>query len=104
MGRELKCPEASAQCLALFIVEKLEKRASFRQSIRFREKQTRDIKTTLGIRIQISGRLGGAEIARTEWTRKGRVPLHTICANLDYSFNTAHTIYGLLGIKVWVFH
>ena len=56
-----------------------------------------------GIKIQVAGRLNGAEIARTEWTREGRVPLHTLRADIDYSYKTASTIYGILGIKVWVF-
>jgi small subunit ribosomal protein S3 len=56
-----------------------------------------------GIKIQVSGRLNGAEIARTEWTREGRVPLHTLRADIDYSYCTAKTVYGILGIKVWVF-
>jgi small subunit ribosomal protein S3 len=57
----------------------------------------------LGIKIQVSGRLNGAEIARTEWVREGRVPLHTLRADIDYSYRTALTIYGILGVKVWVF-
>lgn len=57
----------------------------------------------LGIKIQVSGRLNGAEIARTEWIREGRVPLHTLRANIDYCYKTASTIYGILGIKVWIF-
>jgi small subunit ribosomal protein S3 len=56
-----------------------------------------------GIKIQVSGRLNGAEIARTEWTREGRVPLHTLRANIDYSYTTASTIYGILGVRVWIF-
>ena len=56
-----------------------------------------------GIKIQVSGRLNGAEIARTEWTREGRVPLHTLRANIDYAYRTAQTTYGILGVKVWVF-
>jgi small subunit ribosomal protein S3 len=56
-----------------------------------------------GIKVQVSGRLNGAEIARTEWTREGRVPLHTLRADIDYAYRTAKTIYGILGVKVWVF-
>jgi small subunit ribosomal protein S3 len=56
-----------------------------------------------GIRVQVSGRLGGAEIARTEWYREGRVPLHTLRADIDYSLSEAHTTYGIIGVKVWIF-
>lgn len=56
-----------------------------------------------GIKIEVSGRLNGAEIARTEWVREGRVPLHTLRADIDYSYKTAQTIYGILGVKVWLF-
>ncbi|MGB3559679.1 MAG: 30S ribosomal protein S3, partial [Geitlerinemataceae cyanobacterium] len=56
-----------------------------------------------GIKVQVGGRLNGAEIARTEWTREGRVPLHTLRADIDYSYRTARTIYGILGVKVWIF-
>jgi ribosomal protein S3 len=101
--RELKNPETSSHYLASLIVEELEKRTPFRRAMRFRVEQVQNIPRIRGIRIQISGRLIGAEIARTEWTRKGQVPLHTISANLDYSAKAASTIYGLLGVKVWIF-
>jgi len=61
------------------------------------------VREVQGIKIQISGRLNGAEIARTEWVREGRVPLHTLRADIDYAYRTALTIYGILGVKVWVF-
>ena len=101
--RELTYPKISPQYLASLIVEELEKRTPFRRAIRFRTKRAQTLREIRGIRIQISGRLGGVEIARVEWTRKGQVPLHTICANLDYSSKTANTIYGLLGVKIWIF-
>jgi ribosomal protein S3 len=101
--RELEYPEISPQYQASMIVEDLQKRTPFRRTIRFRTVQASRIHKILGIRIQISGRLGGAEIARTEWTREGQVPLHTILAHLDYSSQAANTIYGLLGVKVWIF-
>ena len=63
---------------------------------------TANLNTVAGLRLQISGRLNGVEIARIEWVRRGRVSLHTLSANLDYSCKTARTIYGLLGVKVWV--
>jgi ribosomal protein S3 len=101
--REMKHPERSALYQASLIVEELQKRTPFRRAIRFRIAEVSKIREIQGIRIQISGRLGGAEIARTQWTREGQVPLHTICANLDYSSRTAATIYGSLGVKVWIF-
>lgn len=100
---ELEYPEISPQYQASLIVEDLQKRTPFRRAIRSRTVQASRIREILGIRIQISGRLGGAEIARTEWTREGQVPLHTILAHLDYSSQAANTIYGLLGVKVWIF-
>jgi small subunit ribosomal protein S3 len=100
---ELRNPEQFSSYVASRIGKELEQRVPFRRVLRFREQQARDLKNVRGIRVQISGRLNGAEIARTEWTRNGRVPLHTICANIDYSSKAAHTIYGLLGIKVWIF-
>lgn len=100
---ELQDPEQFSSYIASRIGKELEQRIPFRRVLRFREQQVRDLKNVRGIRVQISGRLNGAEIARTEWTRNGRVPLHTICANIDYSCKVAHTIYGLLGIKVWIF-
>ena len=57
----------------------------------------------LGVKVQISGRLNGAEIARTEWARSGRIPLHTLRADIDYSYQTARTLYGILGVKVWLY-
>lgn len=101
---ELRSPEQFSSYIAFRIGKKLEQRTSFRRVIRFREKQVRNLKNVRGVRVQISGRLNGAEIARTEWTRSGQVPLHTVYANIDYSYKTAYTIYGLLGIKVWIFY
>jgi len=101
--REMHYPEISALYQASLIVEELQKRTPFRRAMRLRTVQASRVRAIQGIRIQISGRLGGAEIARTEWTREGQVPLHTICAHLDYSSCTAATIYGSLGVKVWIF-
>lgn len=92
----------TAPLLAEFIVNKLEDRVPFRRAIR----ESLDIAKTInveGIKIQISGRLNGAEIARSEWVREGRVPLQTLEANIDYSIKEANTIYGVLGVKVWLF-
>ncbi len=99
---EVQKPDAEASLLAEYIAQQLEKRVSFRRVVRqaIQRAQRADVK---GIKIQVSGRLNGAEIARTEWVREGRVPLHTLRADIDYSYCTAKTIYGILGIKVWVF-
>jgi small subunit ribosomal protein S3 len=94
--------DADAALIAEYIAQQLERRVSFRRVVRqaIQRAQRADVQ---GIKIQVSGRLNGAEIARTEWTREGRVPLHTLRANIDYSYKTAKTIYGILGVKVWVF-
>jgi small subunit ribosomal protein S3 len=101
--RQLVRPRANSQCLANFIVTELEKRIPFRRVIRLAQERAQNLGMVSGLRFQVSGRLNGAEIARTEWIRKGCVPLHTFSANLDYSQKTARTIYGLLGVKVWIF-
>lgn len=95
-------PNAEASFIADFLVEQLEQRTAFRKALR-KAIQCYQRSRVRGIKIQISGRLNGAEIARTEWTRKGRVPLQTLRADIDYSYKTAKTIYGVLGIKIWVF-
>ncbi len=99
---EVQRPDAEASLLAEYVVQQLEKRVSFRRVVRqaIQRAQRADVK---GIKLQVSGRLNGAEIARTEWVREGRVPLHTLRADIDYACCTAKTIYGILGIKVWVF-
>lgn len=94
--------DADAGLIAEYIAQQLERRVSFRRVVRqaIQRAQRADVH---GIKIQVSGRLNGAEIARTEWTREGRVPLHTLRADIDYDYRTAKTIYGILGVKVWVF-
>lgn len=94
--------DADAELIAEYIVQQLERRVSFRRVVRqaIQRAQRAGVE---GIKIQISGRLNGAEIARTEYTREGKVPLHTLRADIDYSYRTAQTIYGILGIKVWIF-
>lgn len=94
--------DANAYLIAEYIAGQLERRVSFRRVVRqaIQRAQRAGIQ---GIRIQVGGRLNGAEIARTEWTREGRVPLHTLRADIDYAYCTAKTIYGILGVKVWVF-
>lgn len=99
---EVQRVDADATLIAEYIAQQLERRVSFRRVVR--QAITRAQKAGIeGIKIQVSGRLNGAEIARTEWTREGRVPLHTLRADIDYAYCTAKTIYGILGIKVWVF-
>ncbi|NEP01427.1 MAG: 30S ribosomal protein S3 [Symploca sp. SIO2E9] len=94
--------DADAELIGEYITQQLERRVSFRRVVRqaIQRAQRAEVE---GIKIQVSGRLNGAEIARTEWTREGRVPLHTLRANIDYSYRTAKTIYGILGVKVWIF-
>nr|YP_003227050.1 30S ribosomal protein S3 [Bryopsis hypnoides]ACX33763.1 30S ribosomal protein S3 [Bryopsis hypnoides] len=99
---ELVKIEQKAAFLADFLIEQLEKRIAFRRAVKKTLKRSERSKIQ-GIKIQISGRLNGAEIARTEWIREGRVPLQTLRANIDYTYKTAKTIYGILGVKVWVF-
>nr|YP_009295942.1 ribosomal protein S3 [Schimmelmannia schousboei]AOM64877.1 ribosomal protein S3 [Schimmelmannia schousboei] len=99
---EITEPDAEATLLAEFIVQQLEKRIAFRRAVR--QGIQRSQKTYIkGIKIQVSGRLNGAEIARSEWIREGRVPLQTLRADIDYAYKTAKTIYGILGVKVWLF-
>lgn len=94
--------DADATLIGEYIAQQLERRVSFRRVVR--QAITRAQKAGVeGIKVQVSGRLNGAEIARTEWTREGRVPLHTLRADIDYAYCTAKTIYGILGVKVWIF-
>ncbi|MDZ8261668.1 30S ribosomal protein S3 [Nostoc sp. ChiQUE01b] len=99
---EIQRVDADAYLIAEYIAQQLERRVSFRRVVR-QSIQRAQRAGVQGIKIQVSGRLNGAEIARTEWTREGRVPLHTLRADIDYSYCTAKTVYGILGIKVWVF-
>ncbi|MBF2018125.1 MAG: 30S ribosomal protein S3 [Rivularia sp. T60_A2020_040] len=99
---EVERVDADAFLIGEYIAQQLERRVSFRRVVR-QAIQRAQRAGVQGIKIQVSGRLNGAEIARTEWTREGRVPLHTLRANIDYAYVTAKTIYGILGIKVWVF-
>jgi len=101
--KEVRRPETDAQLIAENIALQLERRVAFRRAMkravglamRFGAK---------GVRINCAGRLGGAEIARTEWYREGRVPLHTLRADIDYGFTEAHTTFGIIGVKVWIFN
>jgi len=99
---EIRKPEIDAQLVAENIAQQLERRIGFRRAMK-RAVQSAMRLGALGIRINCGGRLGGAEIARTEWYREGRVPLHTLRADVDYGTTTANTSYGTCGVKVWVF-
>ncbi len=99
---EIRKPELDAALVAENIAQQLERRVSFRRALK-RSVQTAMRMGAEGIRINCSGRLGGAEIARMEWYREGRVPLHTLRADIDYAEGTAFTTYGAIGVKVWIF-
>ena len=99
---EVKKVDLDATLLAHLVAEQLEKRVAFRRAIR-EALQRAQKQNVNGIKIQVSGRLNGAEIARSEWIREGRVPLQTLRADIDYATTEANTIYGVLGIKVWLF-
>jgi small subunit ribosomal protein S3 len=99
---EIRKPEVDATLVADSIAQQLERRVAFRRAMK-RAVQSAMRLGAEGIRINCSGRLGGAEIARQEWYREGRVPLHTLRADVDYGVATAHTAYGTCGIKVWIF-
>jgi len=100
--KEVERVDSDAALIAEYVQQQLERRVSFRRVVR-QAIQRAQRAGAQGIKIQVSGRLNGAEIARTEYTREGKVPLHTLRADIDYHYTTAQTIYGILGIKVWVF-
>lgn len=99
---EVRKPELDAQLVAESVTQQLERRVSFRRAMK-RAVQNAMRMGALGIRINVAGRLGGAEIARTEWYREGRVPLHTLRADIDYAVAEGLTAYGIIGVKVWIF-
>lgn len=99
---EVRKPELDARLVAESIASQLERRVMFRRAMK-RAVQNAIRLGAKGIKVQVSGRLGGAEIARTEWYREGRVPLHTLRADIDYSTARAETTYGTIGVKVWIF-
>ena len=99
---EVRKPETDANLVAQGIAQQLERRVAFRRAMK-RAVQTAIRMGAGGIRVNVGGRLGGADIARTEWYREGRVPLHTLRADIDYGFAEAKTQYGIIGIKVWVY-
>lgn len=100
--KEVKNPEMDAQLVAESVAAQLEKRASFRRAMK-RALQGSLAAGALGVKICVSGRLGGAEMSRTEWYREGRVPLHTLRADIDYGYFTSKTKAGSVGVKVWVY-
>lgn len=99
---EVRKPDVDAKLVAESIASQLERRIMFRRAMK-RAVQNAQKQGALGIKVQVSGRLGGAEIARTEWYREGRVPLHTLRADIDYSTARAETTFGTIGVKVWIF-
>lgn len=99
---EVEKVNLNASLIAELVVKQLEERVAFKRAIREAMQIAREDNVS-GIKIQVSGRLNGAEIARSEWIREGRVPLQTLRADIDYSAKEAHTIYGVLGVKVWLF-
>ncbi len=99
---EIRKPEADAQLVAEGIAQQIEKRVMFRRAMK-RSVMNTMRSGALGIKVRASGRLNGAEIARTEWSREGRIPLHTFRADIDYGFAEALTTYGIIGVKVWIF-
>ncbi|TVR56498.1 MAG: 30S ribosomal protein S3 [Spirochaetaceae bacterium] len=100
--KEIKRPETDAQLIAINVARQLKSRASFRRTLKMAVNQSMKA-GVLGVKIKVSGRLGGAEMSRTETQRDGQIPLHTLRANIDYGFSEAHTTFGAIGVKVWVF-
>ncbi len=99
---EIRKPDLDAQLVADSVAQQLERRVMFRRAMK-RVVQNAMRQGAEGIKVQVGGRLGGAEIARSEWYREGRVPLHTLRADIDYATAEASTTYGLIGVKVWIF-
>jgi small subunit ribosomal protein S3 len=99
---EIRKPELDAQLVAESIAQQLERRIMFRRAMKRAVQNTMRVGAE-GIKVNVAGRLNGAEIARSEWYREGRVPLHTLRADIDYGFAEANTTYGVIGVKVWVF-
>jgi small subunit ribosomal protein S3 len=101
--KEVKRPEADAQLIALNLARQLRMRGSFRRSLKMAVSNAMKAGVQ-GVKVKIAGRLGGAEMSRMEQYKDGRVPLHTLRANIDYGFAESHTTFGLIGVKVWVFN
>src|SRR5579872_3536555 len=101
--QEIRQPEINAMLVARSIADQLEKRVAFRRAMKQAVQRAQRFGAK-GVRVQVSGRLGGSEMSRREWDRWGRVPLHTLRADIDYGQSEAHTTYGIIGVKVWVYH
>lgn len=101
--QEIKVPDENAAIVAGQIAEQIEKRVPFRRVLKGMIDQVMSTRGVEGAKIEISGRLGGAEMSRREWTAKGKIPLHTLRADIDFARAEAHTTYGVIGIKVWIF-
>ena len=99
---EIRKPDVDARLVAQNVAQQLERRVMFRRAMK-RVVQNAMRQGAQGIKVQVGGRLGGAEVARSEWDREGRVPLHTLRADIDYATYEAHTTYGVIGVKVWIF-
>ena len=99
---EIRKPEVDAQLVADGIAQQIERRVMFRRAMKRAVMNTMR-SGALGVKVRVSGRLNGSEIARTEWSREGRIPLHTFRAEIDYGLAEAHTTYGVIGVKVWIF-
>ncbi|MBU1692555.1 MAG: 30S ribosomal protein S3 [Verrucomicrobia bacterium] len=99
--REVKSPDTNAQLVAENIGLQLERRVSFRRALKRAVQMAMEL-GVLGIKVHVSGRLGGSELARREWYKEGKVPLHTLRANIQYGFTEAHTLTGKIGVKVWI--
>ncbi|MEC7860461.1 MAG: 30S ribosomal protein S3, partial [Pseudomonadota bacterium] len=99
---EIRKPELDAQLVAEGIAQQLERRVMFRRAMKRAVTSTMRLGAE-GIKVKVGGRLNGAEIARSEWYREGRVPLHTLRADIDYGISEANTTYGIIGVKVWIF-
>jgi small subunit ribosomal protein S3 len=99
---EIRKPELDSQLVADSIAQQIEKRVMFRRAMK-RAVMSTMRSGALGVKVRVSGRLNGSEIARTEWYREGRIPLHTFRADIDYGLSEAHTTYGIIGVKVWIF-
>ena len=101
--KEIKKPDADAQLISANVAKQLVSRGSFRRAMKMAVSKAMQ-SGAQGVKIRCSGRIGGAEIARSEWMKDGRVPLHTLRSDIDYGFTTAHTSFGAVGVKVWVFN
>lgn len=101
--QEVKSPEADASLLAFFITEQIEKRIPYRRIMKQAIDRARQLPEVKGVKVMVSGRLDGVEIARSEWLSSGKLPLHTLRSNIDFAQREAYTTYGVIGIKVWIY-